>query len=104
MIDLVYNALKDIATTQWQLRPEIFPSITYSFVNESGLAFADDEEIETEIILQVDVWSTVDYTDIVDQVKTALKELEFYRDIEFDEYETDTKIYHKVLRFNYIKN
>lgn len=104
MIDLVGNALKGIAPTQWQLRPNGFPSISFSFVDESGLAFADDEEIETEVILQIDVWSKKDYSTIVEQVKTKLKEIEFYRDYEADDYEQDTKIYHKILRFNHIKN
>ncbi len=103
MINMVGNALNTIAPTQWQLRPSEFPSLTFSFITENGEVYADDEEIETGYVLQVDVWSKADYTDIVNQVKNTMKQIGFYRSFENDEYEADIKIYHKIIRFNYTK-
>lgn len=104
MINLVQNKLSELGLkVNWQLRPKDFPSLTFLFVNESGLDFADDEEVTTEFICQVDVWSKNDYTDIVNQVKEKMKEIGFYRFIEYDDLEEDTKIYHKIIRFSYVK-
>jgi hypothetical protein len=47
----------------------------------------------------VDIWSKGDYTSLVDQVKSKMKEIDFIRTSEVDLYEHDTEIYHKALRF-----
>lgn len=104
MIMKVYNILKDLGVpVLWNVRPSTFPSITYFFYNEYGQEFGDGEEVGTNYSLQVDVWSKDDYTDLVEQVKARLKENEFYRVTADDLYESDIKVYHKVLRFNYLK-
>jgi hypothetical protein len=105
MIDLVSNKLSELGyEVYWQLRPSTFPSLTFSFVNETGEVFTEDGEAETEFVMQVDVWSKNDYTDIVNQVKEKLKEIEFHRIFEHDDFEADTQIYHKILRFECLKN
>lgn len=76
--------------------------ITFFFYNEQGALYADDEEIETAYGLQVDVWSKGDYTSLVDQTKSLLKQAGFIRNYAIDLFEEDTKIYHKSLRFNYV--
>lgn len=104
MINLVYNKLKELGyEVYWQLRPKTFPSLTFSFISESGQDFADDKELTTAIICQVDIWSKGDYTEVAKQVKFKMREIEFFRSSEYDDFEEDTNIFHKVLRFNYLK-
>ena len=75
--------------------------VTFFFYNEQGALYGDDEEIETTFGLQVDVWSKNDYTNLVKSIKLILVEADFERNFAADLFEEDTKIYHKVLRFNY---
>lgn len=104
MIDLVYNKLKELGyEVYWQIRPKNFPSLTFSFISESGKDFADDKEITAAVVCQIDIWSKGDYTELSKKVKSKMREIEFYRSSEYDDFEEDTKIYHKVLRFNYLK-
>lgn len=104
MINKVDNILKDLGVpVLWNVRPSTFPSVTYFFYNEYGQEFGDGEEIGTNYSLQVDVWSKGDYSLLVEQIKTKLKESGFYRISANDLYEDDVKVYHKALRFNYLK-
>lgn len=75
--------------------------ITFFFINENGMLFADDEEVQTAYFLQVDVFSRGNYTTLVEQVKSRLKEIGFVRTNAVDLYERDTKIYHKAMRFTF---
>lgn len=104
MIDLVYNKLIELGyKVQWQLRPDTFPSLTYTFIDESGEVFADDKEIETAHYCQVDIWSKGDYTQLSKDVKTKMLEIGFGRYGAYDDYEKDTNVYHKILRFTTIR-
>lgn len=104
MINQVWNKLKELnIDVNWQLRPKDFPSLTYTFIDESGEIFADDKEIETLHYCQVDVWSKGDYTAIVKQVKEKMLEIGFKRYAEYDDYEKDTNIYHRIIRFSKLK-
>lgn len=104
MINLISSKLKETGLpVLWQLRPESFPSLTFMFVDETGEVFADDKEIETAYMLQVDIWSKDDYTAITEQVKTKLAEIGLHRQAAYDDYETGTQIYHKILRFPILK-
>lgn len=78
--------------------------ITFFWVNERGSMFEDDDEKETEFLLQVDVWSKVDYTETVERVKTFLKEVGFRRTNEQGFYEKGTKIFHKAITFSFTKH
>lgn len=78
--------------------------ITFFWVNERGSLFEDDDEKETDYLLQVDVWSRVDYTSIVNQTKDLLKAVGFFRTNEQGLYEKDTKIYHKAITFSFTKH
>lgn len=101
---LVYNLLKNLGVpVLWNIRPSIFPSITYFFYNEYGQEFGDGEEIGTNYSLQIDVWSKGDYTTLVNQIKEVMESNNFYRVSAYDSYEDDIKVYHKALRFNYLK-
>lgn len=77
--------------------------ITFFEYNQNSALNADDEEINTNHSIQVDIWSKGDYTTIVQQVKDNLKTAGFRRTFETELYEPDTKIYHKVLRFSFVK-
>ncbi|MFS1511753.1 hypothetical protein VQL36_04850 [Chengkuizengella sp. SCS-71B] len=73
--------------------------ITFFEYNQKSRLNADDEEQRTAHFIQVDVWSNTDYTDIVSQVKQAMKSNGFTRTSEADLYEKETGIFHKVIRF-----
>lgn len=106
MIDLISDKLKEIAGIEgvlWQLRPKGFPSLTFTIIDESGEVFADDKEIETSHSCQVDVWSKGDYTQLSKDVKEKMLEIGYGRYAEYDDYEKDTNVYHKILRFTTIK-
>lgn len=75
--------------------------ITFFEFNQYTAQSADDDETVTRHSTQVDVWSKGDYTEIVKLVKQKLKTVGFRRTFETEFYETDTKIYHKVIRFSY---
>ena len=77
--------------------------ITFFCYNEQGEAWAEDKEIETGFYIQVDVWSKDDYTDLVEQVQAAMIAAGFYRRTAHDLYEKDTKIFHKAMRFVFMK-
>jgi hypothetical protein len=77
--------------------------ITFFEYNQFGALHADDEEQETALFYQVDVWSKGDYTAIVQQVKQLMKQAGFRRTFETELYEPDTQIFHKVLRFSYVE-
>lgn len=78
--------------------------ITFFFFDEMGVVFAEDDEVETNYYLQVDVWSKGNYSSIVDQVKANLKAIGYIRTNAFDDYEKDTQIYHKSIRFKTTKS
>lgn len=77
--------------------------ITFFEYNQQSALDADDDELITRHSIQIDIWSKVDYTEVVKQVKEKLKTVGFKRAFETEFFETDTKIYHKVLRFYYFK-
>ncbi|MEG1256411.1 hypothetical protein [Clostridium sp.] len=77
--------------------------ITFHEYLASGEEYEDDEEILTAHYIQIDVWSKIDYTEIVKKVKELLLKVGFKRLNEIDLYEEDTKIYHKGLKFYYLE-
>lgn len=76
-----------------------YPCITFWELTNFGASYADDREMVSEIHLQVDVWSKSDPTAIADEVDKTMGELGFIRTAAADLYESDTKIYHKAMRF-----
>jgi len=76
--------------------------ITFFCYNEQGEAWAENDEIATGYYVQVDVWSKGDNSPLVDQVKLTLEAEGFKRTTALDQYESDTQIYHKAMRFNYV--
>lgn len=77
--------------------------ITFFEFNQNGKLYADDQEIRASHSVQVNIWSKGDYTELATQVKEKLIEVGFTRTFETELYEDDTKTYHKVFRFNFVK-
>lgn len=64
---------------------------------------ANDDERYTIYYVQVDVFSPGNLIDLSSQVKKAMKDSGFRKNYEVDQYEDDTKLFHKVLRFYIIR-
>lgn len=107
MIQRVYNILKPLnIPIQHILRPNIGSSktgISYHFFNEGYELHGDGEGIEEGGSLQIDIFSTSDYSNIVRQVKNLMIVNKFrladMRDN--DDSFSNVRYYHKVLIFNY---
>ncbi|STB55975.1 hypothetical protein [Clostridium perfringens] len=72
---------------------------------ESEESFQDDEASELEHNIQVDIWSkdSIESYNLKKQVRKLLKENGFKFASGQDLFESDTKIYHKGLRFTYLE-
>lgn len=79
------------------------PYVTYTFIDEYGAEFAENEEIATNYSIQIDIFSKGDYTELENKIKQIMKSNDFYRTSAFAFYEDDTGLYHKVIRFFYTK-
>lgn len=77
--------------------------ITFFEFAQNGALYGDDQELKSDHAIQVDIWSKSDYTYLTKQVKDILKNIGFTKSYETELYETDTEIYHKVLRFNFVQ-
>jgi len=77
------------------------PYIVFQELDQRSSFDSDDVEEITNHFIQLDVFHTGNYTSLVESVKASLKAIGFTRQSEQDLYEPDTKLYHKVLRFNY---
>lgn len=75
--------------------------IVFLEYNQSGSMFADDDEVETGHLFQVDVFSKGNYLQTVKQLKKLLKEVGFRRTFESETYEEEMKRFRKILRFSY---
>ena len=72
--------------------------ITFSKYLENVESHADNKETSISSYIQVNVFSKGDYTTLVNSVLDALKQAEFRRTYVTEMYESDTKIFHKVIR------
>jgi hypothetical protein len=108
MIQKVYDILSGIGVpVQYILRPDISTTktgISYHFFNEGYELYADGKGEEFGGVLQVDVFSTVDYSGTVRQVRERLEAAKFrladMRDGN-DGFEDSMKYYQKILILNY---
>lgn len=75
--------------------------ITFFRYNERGALQADDTERLTRYSVQVDVWGKGDIEVLTESVKNQLQAIGFVRISFFEDYEKETKIYHKAYRFYY---
>ena len=77
------------------------PYIEYELLNEQGSLYAENEEIETNYVIQVDVFTKGSYIEIAKNIKEIMKENGFRKEFGGSLYEDKTKLFHYVLRFNY---
>lgn len=75
--------------------------ITFFSYSETASLNSDDEEAMTGTYIQVDLWtkSPEDYGRLETEIKERMKAVGFTRRSQFDQYEQETGIYHKVARF-----
>lgn len=78
------------------------PYITFFLYNEQGEAWGENKELATGYSVQVDIWSKVDNPGLADQAKTTMTTAGFKRITAHDLYESDTKVFHKAMRFSYV--
>jgi hypothetical protein len=78
--------------------------ITFHEYLQIGEEFEEDDEAFTGHYVQVDIWSTSDYTALAANVKILLKVAGFNRLDEADFYEPDTGLYHKGIKFYYLES
>ena len=76
------------------------PYVEYEVISESGEEYGDNKEIYTNYLIQVDIFSENDYTNLEQAIKEVMLENGYNRDQAVDLYEKDTKLYHKAMRFN----
>lgn len=76
------------------------PYIEYQVVSERGDFFEEGQEKYTKYLVQVDIFSNGNYTELERAVKTALINEGYCRDQAVDLFEEKTKLYHKAMRFN----
>jgi len=108
MIQRVYDILKPLnVPVSFMLRPDMSKNqigISYHFFNEGYELYGDGKGKNPGGSLQVDVFSTVDYTNTVKQAINLLESNGFRladkRDSE-DSLSENIKYYQKVLIFNY---
>ena len=102
--DKIKTALQDIAPVEFQTyKGPAKTYITFLNVSEVPEEFADDEQYDEGIYVQVDIWCDRDYSELVELVRAAMKQagLRFRRGSDF--YEKGTGIYHKALEFYYLE-
>lgn len=74
--------------------------LEYEIINEHGVEYSEGNEDYTTYIVQVDIFSTGDYTQLEEVVKKIMLQNNFNRDMAADLYEKETGLYHKAMRFN----
>jgi hypothetical protein len=77
------------------------PYITFLELDQRSALNCDDEEKQTSHSIQINIFHTGNYVSLVESVKQKMIAAGFKRTNEQDFYETDTKLYHKVIRFSY---
>lgn len=110
MIQRVYDILKPLnIPIHYLLRPDINGSskigISYHFFNVGYELHGDGEGKKEGGSLQVDIFSTVDYSSVVKQAKELLKAngFRFADGRDGDDSFSNVKYYHKILIFNFVE-
>lgn len=80
-------------------RADEYPRITFFEVTNLDRYFADDRPYASEVIIQIDVWSKESTSAISGEVDRTMKEQGWSRTLAIDQYEKDTEVYHKSLRY-----
>lgn len=74
--------------------------ITFLEINANPALEAADKELETERLIQINIWSKTNYHSLVSQVKELMEQAGYERINEFDGvYQDGDSHFNKVLRF-----
>lgn len=104
MIEKIYDVLSQLQVPVrygWYDENINQQHVTYFVALESISEYEDDDESSLNYVVQVDVWSREDDTQICKEIRKILKTHSFKFIESADLFEVDTKIYHKAMRFNY---
>ena len=75
------------------------PLLSYFELGNVGNLYADNQEIGSEIIFQIDLWGKTSLSNYALAVDSAMTTLDFTRIFATDLFEVDTLIFHKSLRY-----
>lgn len=75
--------------------------VEYEIFDENGEAWSEGIEIATNYYVQVDIFSTGDYTIVENKIKEKMINAGFERSMCADLWEQDTQLYHKAMRWVY---
>ena len=78
--------------------------ITFCYMSDTDTQHSDDTNEAEEYYIQVDTWSKEDCFLLKRKVKKLLKNAGFTYFAGNDDYEQDTKLYHKAARFYFVIN
>nr|WP_045009359.1 prohead protease [Clostridium perfringens] len=76
------------------------PYLEYEVISEREAYSEEGNEKYTNYLVQVDIFSEVDYSSLEEAVKKELIKNGFSREQGADLYEKETGLYHKAMRFN----
>lgn len=109
IIEIIAKALESISSRGitivqgWYDKNINDTHITFCELSDRSNNISDDEEEDIIHTIQVDIWSKSDEWKLKKEIKRLMINNDFgYIDGQ-DFLETDTKIYHKALRFNYLE-
>lgn len=98
----IKDLLSPIAPTTWNEKDQDETSeayIVYSWINESGQVFADNDEKVTSLLLQVDIYNKGSVDAMARDAKSRLRTIGFWRTSEIPFYNETTKTVRKSLTF-----
>jgi hypothetical protein len=78
--------------------------ITFYEISDQGVLYGDDQEKKSEHLIQVKVTSKGNLTNLVEGVHRLMISAGFTKNAYFDDFEFETRTYHKVMRFYYVSN
>jgi hypothetical protein len=75
------------------------PRLSYFQADNTANLYADEEEVGSEIIFQIDLWGKASLSTYQTAVNDVMASLDFERISSPDLFEKDTKIHHIAMRF-----
>ena len=99
-VDSILNLTGDKKVHFIHANNPIPPYVEYMVISENGDEFSEGKETYTKYLIQVDIFSLGNYSELEKQIKSVMINAGYCRDQSADLYEEKTKLYHKAMRFN----
>ena len=80
------------------------PSVSYFELGNIGNLYADNQEIGSEIIFQIDLWGKASLSALALAVDDIMTGIDFTRRQSIDLFENDSRIYHKSMQYKIDKS